>query len=42
VPLRRGTRGSGRYHISALDPESDDYDEAQDFFQPPSLQVNTD
>ena len=42
VPVRHGTGGSGRFHISALDPESDDYDEAQDFFQPPSLQVNTD
>ena len=42
VPVRHGTGGSGRIHIPALEPESDDYDAAADFFQPPSLQVSSD
>ena len=43
VPVRHGTGGSGRIHIPALEPESDDHDDAApDFFQPPSLQVSTD
>jgi hypothetical protein len=42
APVRHGTGGSGRIHIPAMELESDDNDAAQDFFQPPSLQVRTD
>jgi hypothetical protein len=42
APVRHGTGGSGRFHIPAMELESDESDADQDFFQPPSLQVRTD